>query len=362
MPPKRLSLLLVLLGCLAGCPLPPDQKGGNAKDGEPDDTFAQAKTVSYVAGDFATLTGTIDPDTDVDVFDLGPMQPGDRIIVDVNDAAPALDAIVACFDGRGRLFRENDDEDFAANRLDSFFDEAVRHASDRYYLAVSSSPFGRSTGDYIIQVEIIRDGPVPPPQPQNFLLDFDGGTVSIPGDRTYDVGPFDAASIDAAYAGQTDELKRIIVETFLERFSDFDVLLFTTDDDFAPPTPFSRILFGGSNPRVFGISQAVDPYNARPADEAVIFSPTFGRAVFGRLLTIEELGLAIGQVAAHEAGHLLGLNHVADITDLMDTIGGPSTLLDAQDFKEAPLDDSVFGLGTQDAVLLLLEILGMASS
>lgn len=346
-----------LLWLLAGCIPPP-----SVQNGEPDDTFAQAKGVQYDDNDGTVLSGTVEPDTDVDVFDLGPMEPGDRIVVDVNGAAPTLDAAVACFDAQGRLFRENDDEDLVAGLLDPFFDEPVRHASDRYYLAISSSPFGRSSGSYTIDVAIIRGGPVPPPEIQNFLLDFDGGTVTIPGDRTYVVGPFDAAEIDPAYAGQTDEIKRIIRETFESRFAGHDMVLYTTDDDLPVPVPFSRILVGGRNPRIFGISQAVDPYNGAADDESIVFAGTFSPSVFGRLLTVEELGFAIGQVAAHEAGHLLGLNHVADVTALMDTVGGPHTLLEEQQFKNAELDDSVFSIGTQDALLLLLEILGLSGN
>jgi len=58
-------------------------------------------------------------------------------------------------------------------------------------------------------------------------------------------------------------------------------------------------------------------------------------------------------------GHLLGLNHVADIYDLMDTTGGASTLLLDQEFlRDSPLDSSVFPFGIQDAWLWLMETLG----
>ena len=63
-------------------------------------------------------------------------------------------------------------------------------------------------------------------------------------------------------------------------------------------------------------------------------------------------------VAAHEVGHLLGLNHVANEYDLMDTTGDTLSLLLDQGFLNSPLDDSIFPIGTQDGWLLLLETLG----
>ena len=72
--------------------------------------------------------------------------------------------------------------------------------------------------------------------------------------------------------------------------------------------------------------------------------------------------MAIGNVAAHEVGHLLGLNHVDNINDLMDTTGGPSTLLLNQSFMTSPLDATIFYIGVQDGPMLLQETLGPARS
>ena len=62
---------------------------------------------------------------------------------------------------------------------------------------------------------------------------------------------------------------------------------------------------------------------------------------------------------ANELGHLFGLNHVADIHDLMDSTGSASTLLGDQEFlTDSPLESNVFPIGIQDSMLWLLETLG----
>jgi hypothetical protein len=52
---------------------------------------------------------------------------------------------------------------------------------------------------------------------------------------------------------------------------------------------------------------------------------------------------------------------VADPFDLMDTVGGTETFLFDQQFKPSELDDSIFPIGIQDGLLLLMETIGPAS-
>jgi hypothetical protein len=87
-----------------------------------------------------------------------------------------------------------------------------------------------------------------------------------------------------------------------------------------------------------------------------------------RLLGREVFGRALGLIAAHEMGHLLGLEHTLEVDDLMSSsrcrgIGLNVPRLLEKRFERAPLvvrDNEV--LGTQDAGMYLTQILGPADA
>ena len=363
---RNFSALFVVIGVSlggVGCGVGgvPGGADGNADKpvGEPNNTFAQAIAAIFEA-DVANLQGTIENTSDVDVYSLGPMLPGDRIFIQVDAQTSGLDAAIALFDKHGRLFTENDDRNLAGNDLNPQVNRAVRWGSNPYYVAIAAAPFNLTTGSYQMTVTVSRGGPVPPKEQAVFFLDFDGGTVSISGENIGNIPPFDTGDIDSDYDGMTAAVQTAIVDRFMDAFDGVDVVTVTSDQGEAAAGPaFSRILFGGFDATKFGISEAVDPFNEDDSDDAIIFTETFTPSLFGRTLSANELGTAIGNVAAHEGGHLLGLNHVADITALMDTTGGPDTLLVNQLFKDTPLDDSIFPIGSQDGWLLLKQIVGL---
>jgi len=357
-----LLALCVLTGCPGTGAVPDGNIGSVTKTatGEPNDTFAEALEVAYDSSGIGRIQGSIYPSDDVDVYNLGPMQPGDRIRVDL-DGRNGLDAAIAIFDEAGLLFIENDDRDYELGLIDPLVNQVVRHSGAAYYLAVAAAPLSPGVGTYSATVVVSRGEPVPPPNPQAILLDFDGGTIHIPGDRTYVVGPFNTADIDPAYTGLTALVKQSIIATIRENFAGLALDLYNTDSR-RPPAGLncSTVYFGGSSPTAFGISQTIDPYNEIPTDSSIVFTDNFTPAQFGRYLTAEELGRAIGNIASHEIGHLLGLNHVANPQDLMDTVGSPITFLLDQMFMTSELDWRIWPFGLQDAPLLLSETLGSA--
>lgn len=294
----------------------------------------------------------------VDIVDLGPVAPGDRIIVTVKPSAGSmLDPVAALFDASEELFALNDDVNFDQGQIDSAIDDIVRTASSKMYFAIIKFPLGNQEGAYDATVEIQRGQAIPAPQSQILYLNFAGGSVTIPSEGTINVGAFDAADIDATYAGQTAVIKTAIVNTVRNRFVGTSLQV-VTSDEVPPPGPpgcFSTVLFGGFSGTKFGVAQSVDQSNRDRCDDAIVFTERFNEP-FASDPTPEGMGLAIGHVAAHEAGHLLGLNHVADVTDLMDTTGSASTLLVTQIFKTSQLAGSVFPIGVQNGPAMLSRV------
>ncbi len=334
-----------------------------SRSGEPNDQFVQAIPAALTGAAVANLQGAVERFGDLDVYSLGAMAAGDRIIIDLDSITGSLDPSMALFDSQAALFTDNDDEDFEHGNLDSYIDEIVRHDGDPYHLVVGHSAFaafGSDTGNYVVNIVIERAHPVPPPVRQVFLLDFEGGDPGADNLLLDTVPAFDAAAIDETYAGQDKRIKAGIVATFLENFEEFDVVVATDPADLPPGELFSTVMLGGRSSIAFGISEAVDHYNADHGDRAVIFTESFTPARFTFTPTVEEIALAIGNIAAHEAGHLLGLNHVTDPSALMDGVSPADVFVSDQDFTIAPLSDDILPIGNQDAVQLLEEIIGLA--
>ena len=359
--PRSAAILVSSVLYAAGCTII-NLGGGGANGGSkpsgPGHSFADAGPVQYDASGTARLTGEITTD-DADLYDLGPMKAGDRVIVRVKAVAPGnLDPTTAVFDANQDLFTLNDDINLDANELDSMIDEVIREDGAKYYLGVARSSFSRQTsGPYEATVTVLRGGAPVPPAGQVVYLNFNGGTALIAHVDTYILPPFNAADIDSAYAGQTELIKQTIVSTVKSNFAGLNITILSSDDGPHPAGLFSEVFFGAYDGQAFGISEAVDHWNKSHTDRSIIYTNRFDNP-FSPRPSATGIGVAIGNVAAHEIGHLLGLEHTADVTDLMDTTGRAGTLLGDQSFKAAPLDSSIFPVGTQDGWQLLSQELG----
>lgn len=344
---------LVFAGCIPGL-VPP----GTIPAGPLGSTFQSATLLTLNAEGKASFSSSI-TGTKVDILNLGAVSPGDRIIITVKPSAGSqLDPVAALFDSNEQLFALNDDVDFEQGRIDSAIDDIVNAASSNFFLAITKFPLGNQEGAYDATVEIQRNQALPIPEVQIVYLNFAGGSVTIPSEGTITVGAFNAAEIDPAYAGQTAAIKTGIVNTVRDRFAATGLQV-VSSDDLPPPGPagcFSTVLFGGFSQTKFGVAQSVDQSNRDRCDDAIVFTEDFDKP-FAQQPSAEGIGIAIGNVAAHEAGHLLGLNHVADVSDLMDTTGSASTLLAIQIFKTSRLASSVFPIGMQNGPAMLARVI-----
>lgn len=363
------TLAMVGMGCPGAIESP--DGGGSSVDGnrdpldpqpgEPNGAFALAISASFDAESIARLQGSVQQSGDLDVYSLGPLAAGDRVIVDAYAFSSSLDVTVAIFDSEERLVMNNDDRPDGTS-LDALADFIVRHGSSEYFLVVSNSPFASTrslTGGYRVDVAVISSVGVPPPSQQVIVLDFDGANVDSPVLGTFTLLPFSASDISSAYEGETELIKEQIRETFAQNYERFDIVVLTSDDPApAPGTEFTTMFLGGFDPNLFGIAEAVDLYDLDRCDDAIIYTESFAPAVFSRTPSAVELGIAIGNVAAHEAGHLLGLNHTDDDLDIMDDSSPADAFLEDQEFTIAPLSSDIVLIGQQDGVLLLNEIVG----
>jgi len=325
--------------------------------GEPNDTFDTFVAAVFDEQGVARLHGTVTGRGDLDVYFLGALSPGDRVTAEITTPGSPLDVSVALFDASRRLVFAIDDN---SDSLDASIDWIARHAGEDYYLVITHSAFaesGRFSGGYLADVQVRPGFVVPSPVPQTFVLDFDGGMVDSPALGRLNLDPFDAADISQFYDGQTDVLKNQIAAVFQQNYERFAIIVLTTDDP-VPSGPVSRVFFGGFNRAAFGIAETVDLYNVEFCDDAIIYTESFSLGVFSTPPTVEEMGVAIGNVAAHEAGHLLGLNHVDDDLDLMDDRSAADAFLVDQEFKESPLSSDIMPIGSQDGVLLLNATVG----
>ncbi|HWL93497.1 MAG TPA: matrixin family metalloprotease [Phycisphaerae bacterium] len=350
-----MAIAILLVAALAtGCDPnlnglnPPNTAGTN---------FATASLITYDANNRANLSGTVQGD-EVDVFDLGAMSTGDRIIISVNaDIGSPLDPTIAVFDGAEEVFAVNDDVDLQGRNFNSAVDDFVAVADDHYYLAVTRYVDALDGGSYNASVEIVRGGQIPERPTQFLLLNFAGGQFTINGQGSFNLDPFDAADIDADYAGQTVAVKSRILETVQENFAGTGLVIHSSDENpNLDGCTFSTIHFGAFTGDKFGVADDVDGGNKDRCDNGIVFTDQFDDP-FAVQPTTAGIGVAIGNVASHEAGHLLGLNHVADISALMDNTGSASTLLADQDFKSAPLSRSIFPFGDQNDVKLLNRVI-----
>jgi hypothetical protein len=295
------------------------------------------------------IRGRIAGDDDVDVYNLGSVTVGDRVVVEMT-SDQSLSGVIAIFDDTGAALLVNDHRNVYLGKAQPFIDVTIREASFACYVAVSATPGYASSGDYALVASKRYEGVLPEPNPDVVLLEFGGEDAVRIGSRSpVDVPPFDAASIAGRFAAQSDTIMAKIVENVREDFVGFDVLILSSSEGETFDGEMTRVFFGTYDPGLLGVAENVDEFNATSAQQAIIFVDTF--AAFEPLNpTVDEIARALANVASHEIGHLLGLVHCHDAHALMDVTATLGELLEDQHFCFSPLYHEVFPLGSQDAV------------
>jgi hypothetical protein len=324
-------------------------------ENESNDLFGTATSVDLSHGQ-AAVAGQITNTADIDIYDIGPIYRGDRIIV-TSMVSGDLDATAALFNTEDCLIYANDDRIW---NVDSrpYINFVVRQDSSHCSLGLAASEGTEGSGQYGLWIQIEAGNVVPDAQTQVVVLDFDGAqSVSVGGMNVGNISAFNAADIDDSLAGQTSQVVNQIEATVREDYADYDVEIYSTAEGDLPDEPYTSVYFGEYNPYLLGLADYVDYYNRDLTQESIVFTETF-KLFMPYRPGASEMAQVIGNVASHELGHLLGLNHTADPTELMDSTATAGQMLDDQDFHRAALKAEVFPAGYQDSGQLLAQTVG----
>lgn len=233
----------------------------------------------------------------------------------------------------------------------------LRADSDHFYLGICPSS-GTAGGAFSLVALRSPTTSFPVPRQQVVWLNFAGASgVRVHGKLPISFEPFDGSLLGDAYGEATAEIKQTILREMQEDFAAYNVVIHSSDDGPPPAGTYATLQFGGDDPRLLGLADSVDQYDADLGQTAVIYVGAFAAFAVMNLDT-QEMSQMIANTASHELGHLLGLFHTKAPTQLMDTTGTAWDLVADQRFSLAPLEPSVFPIGAEDAPALLLETVG----
>ncbi len=299
-----------------------------------------------------SVSGTVSGTGSYQRFEFGPGAPGDTWRVTANTPPLSASFVVVLLDERDELLYRR-----VLGSQDTL-EHILRYAAGR--VSVGIMPLaGSSGGSFDLRISRVV-GSVPPPRPERVYLNFAGGSgVRVQNRAALSFPAFDAASLGSAYVGLTDEIKRGIVATVRADYAPYDVIIMTSDEGPLPSGSVAVLHFGGNDPRLLGLAAGVDLYNSQPGGVAVIYTDSFAPFAAMRLEPAEFASM-IGNTASHELGHLLGLFHTRQPDDVMDTTGSAWDLVGEQTLGTAPLEPTVFAVGSQNAPAILAAAVGLS--
>jgi hypothetical protein len=315
---------------------------------EPNDTFDQAEPVP--CNGQVELVGTTAANLmDVDLFDIGPGQAGQRLQADLN--AGGADIQLGVLDGNQQILAYLDPLSPTAgpNRVDII----LAAATDHIHVMVATRNAIAADRDYRASISLGAGLTVPTSRPQAVVLVFGGAAqVKIGSRPPVDVPKFDIANVNPEFAGQTEVAIQLLLQKVRDDYAGLNVTFYRDTDTNRPADDCTSIYFGNADTRLLGLADNIDPFNGTPEQSAIIYTDTF--SLFNQLhpgfdATIQVLA----NVASHETGHLLGLRHTAAPHDLMDVTASARQMLADQYFSLAELHGSVLPFGFQNAPAML---------
>lgn len=349
---KRLALLVIVtafVSFIGGCGtdiIP----SGDVTEKESNDTFGEAEAVAADENDSVKISGSLSYD-DCDVFLLGTFQAGAKINVRIRAVGGTTKyASVALFDGDQNVAWLEEDFICKSTYADVFTYTAYKDSD--FYLAICKS--GDTSYKTLNYEVVVNTGSTIPPLPtgQTVYVDFNGiDYVNIGGIQLYNLKPF--SEIDMSYT------PRLLAEDILDiveaDYSGYKITFISSYNQAAPTGEHSTVYVTASKGDYYGLAEDVDWYDENKQDNAVVFAgvmtlPGISRTQFVQL---------VANVLSHEVGHLVGLVHTDDDTEIMDQVTPTAALEQDQIFGRSPLASDEFPIGYQDALELLAFSIGL---
>ncbi|HET6427002.1 MAG TPA: hypothetical protein VFJ30_01235 [Phycisphaerae bacterium] len=292
------------------------------------------------------ITADIIAPDDYDIYELGflPAFTEIHLGLDTRRIGSPMEGKMAVFNSNGDMIGNitspyyDLEGHFPDGKLDpsvTLRQTALTPAADTYYVAIAggwhqAGSFQQTDqGKYRLTITQSQ-GQAPVFRHQLVYLNFDGGVAEYLIDAfgaTYAGIPTEtyqsplSADLFGYDAAQTQELINGIVATVEENYAAFGNISFTT---VKPMGGQYSTVFVGSNlspdGMTGGIADGINTNNSDLSDMVVVFGAEFAWA-FGQPFgnTLDEVAVVLGNVASHELGHILGLNHVNNSTTLPDT-------------------------------------------